>query len=383
MLSHIFRLFLPAAGAFLFSSESSLAQDIDERRDGIDFIIRNMPEPDRGKVPLSRVEQEVDEALSARSGFAWAEGIPWEIYRNNVLPYAVIDEARDSWRSDLKQMMAPVVENCRTDREAILTIASRIGEVTKVKYSIDREKPNQSPKESMKSGLVSCTGQSILLVGALRSVGIPARLAGVLQWSHFPGNHTWVEAWCSDRWEMIEWNEKDFNTPWVMENIGMLDISKKVHKVIATSWGGGDAAFPLIWRYGENEGSLSAPSSGASVPGIDVTERYMELSKKWYGRNPSPGNSQRLYVDFRHVEPSGKVVRKPARVLLKDGEGRELGRGITPSPENDMRQFLQLSIPLGTVCLLEWERSDGTLEQKEIISTDTPVQIVNLEETGI
>ena len=44
-----------------------------------------------------------------------------------------------------------------------------------VVYSTKRPKADQSPGESIKAGLASCTGLSILLISACRSVGIPAR----------------------------------------------------------------------------------------------------------------------------------------------------------------------------------------------------------------
>ena len=99
-------------------------------------------------------------------------------------------------------------------------------------------KKDSSPggEGSLQSGKVSCTGQSILLVCALRSVGIPARMAGVLTWNHVRGNHNWVEAWCDGEWKMLEYNEKDFNTPWVMSAISMLDPRKPENAIYATSW---------------------------------------------------------------------------------------------------------------------------------------------------
>ncbi len=121
-------------------------------------------------------------------------------------------------------------------REAALAIASLIQKTLNVRYSTERRVPHQGVKESLQSGKVSCTGQSILLICALRSVGIPARMAGVLTWNHVRGNHNWVEAWCDGEWKMLEYNEKDFNTPWVMSAISMLDPRKPENAIYATSW---------------------------------------------------------------------------------------------------------------------------------------------------
>ena len=70
-----------------------------------------------------------------------------------------------------------------------------------VKYSTARKRANQSPKESIEQGLASCTGLSILLADACRSVGVPARLAGIPSWKNKNGNHTWVES--VGRWVAI------------------------------------------------------------------------------------------------------------------------------------------------------------------------------------
>jgi hypothetical protein len=46
-------------------------------------------------------------------------------------------------------------------------------------------------------GHSSCTGLAILFIAALRSVGIPSRLAGTPAWNDDPeeGNHSWVEVY--------------------------------------------------------------------------------------------------------------------------------------------------------------------------------------------
>ena len=49
--------------------------------------------------------------------------------------------------------------------------------------------------ESMETGLASCTGLSILLIDACRSVGVPARFVGTPLWADGSGNHSWVEIW--------------------------------------------------------------------------------------------------------------------------------------------------------------------------------------------
>jgi hypothetical protein len=56
-------------------------------------------------------------------------------------------------------------------------------------------------------GYASCTGVSIFYVDALRSVGIPSRIAGTPAWNgvYSNGNHNWVEIWTAENgWQFIE-----------------------------------------------------------------------------------------------------------------------------------------------------------------------------------
>lgn len=49
-------------------------------------------------------------------------------------------------------------------------------------------------------GYGRCGEESVFLVNALRSVGIPARQVYVPRWSHCDDNHAWVELWCDGKW---------------------------------------------------------------------------------------------------------------------------------------------------------------------------------------
>jgi hypothetical protein len=64
------------------------------------------------------------------------------------------------------------------------------------------------PLSTILFGHASCTGVSILYVDALRTVGIPARMAGTPAWQGNVslGNHNWVEVWlgAKEGWRFIE-----------------------------------------------------------------------------------------------------------------------------------------------------------------------------------
>jgi len=62
----------------------------------VDFLIEHMPERDRGLSPEFLAEH-VDYAYRARERFPWAKALSDELFLNNVLPYASLNERRDAW----------------------------------------------------------------------------------------------------------------------------------------------------------------------------------------------------------------------------------------------------------------------------------------------
>lgn len=121
----------------------------DAIQDGVEFLRAHMPAQDRGTVTQERLVREVRLALAARSQFPWAAQVPWELYENNVLPYAVVNEPRDEWREQFHHLFAPLVSPCKTGREAALAIASLIQKTLNVRYSTERRVPHQGVKESL------------------------------------------------------------------------------------------------------------------------------------------------------------------------------------------------------------------------------------------
>ena len=183
-------------------------------------------------------------AVLSAADFPWSQAAPEHIRQAAVLPDRVMDETPCDWRPILSQIFPPMVKECRNAREAALQIAANIGAVTGAYYSTERRKHNMNALEALAEKKISCTGQSILLVCALRSVDIPARAVGVHTWNHIEGNHTWAEAWIDGEWQMIEFNEHDFNTPWVMEYIGMLNPLNPFQRVRAAMPGGAISWWP-------------------------------------------------------------------------------------------------------------------------------------------
>ncbi len=289
----------------------------------------------------------------------WGEVLPDSIRTTALDSDRVLDEKPCDWRPLLESIFQPAVADCRTAREAVLCIAARMGELTGVHYSMERRHPCMNAQEALAEKKVSCTGQSILLVCALRSVGIPARAVGIRTWNHVRGNHTWVEAWFEGQWHMIEFNERDFNTPWVMEAIGMLNPAHPAQRILAAQEGG-RYLFPTVWN------------GQARIAAEDVTERYLTLARAWYAGHGVPEGFQKLMVD---VFPR---TAEPKIVVLEDAYGKEISRAELPGTATDVRQFASLLLPRGQQCVLHLQ---GHSERYPLTANDAAVQLLFLKVT--
>ena len=285
--------------------------------------------------------------------FPWSDSVPADIAAAALYPDHVVDEIPCNWRPVVKPIFAPQVKACKTSREAILQIAANIGATTGVYYTPERRKHNMNALEALEEKKVSCTGQSILLVCALRSVDIPARAVGIHTWNHIRGNHTWVEAWSNGEWHMIEFNEKDFNTGWVMENIGMLNTDHPAQRIKAVTPAGSD------W-WGSGTPALRAE---------DVTSRYMALARKWYEAHGLSADNQRLLVNVNKRREYGPVLQ----VVCKDGN--VISSGQLPTLSDDMRFFTRLELPRKGEYYLQLK---GQTQKLPIRATSAPVQIISL-----
>lgn len=294
---------------------------------------------------------------------AAADTLPWErialpesVVRTALKPDRVFCESPCDWRKPVEALFRPFVRDCSSAREAVLKIASNMSAVTGVYYSTERRKPDMNALEALSEKKVSCTGQSILLVCALRAVGIPARVVWVMTWNHVPGNHTWAEAWVDGEWQMIEFNEKDFNTPWVMESIGMLDTAQPQQRVYAV---GGDSDFHGMPLHVTESDSLRAE---------DVTDRYLRLAGKWYADSGLREDYRRILLD---IVPRGEEA-EVAEVL--DASGKCVYRATLPTLRDDMRQFTSIPLPRNGRYTLRTRFGIHELE-----STPQPVRIIRIK----
>ncbi|HYV38713.1 MAG TPA: transglutaminase domain-containing protein [Gemmataceae bacterium] len=243
-----------------------------EQRKGMAFIVANMPDPDLRSLKADFLLENLALAYKARKEFAWCQTMPEAIFLNNVLPYANVDETRHPWRKEFYDMCAPVVKDCKTASEAAWKLNETVFEKVKVKYSTARKKANQSPNESIEQGLASCTGLSIILIDACRSVGVATRLVGTAMWTDKSGNHNWVEIWDNGDWHFTgacEPDPKGLDRGWFTDKASKAIKDSPQHAIFAVSFAKTDVSFPMVWSKQRKD-----------ISGENVTERYTQPQKK-------------------------------------------------------------------------------------------------------
>jgi Transglutaminase-like superfamily len=248
--------------------EKALAAVPQEQRKGMEFLIANMPDPDLRALKADFLIANADLAYKARKEFPWGKKVPEDLFLNDVLPYANVDETRDAWRKEFVEICTPIVKDCTTPSDAVRKLNTELYKKVNVKYSTQRRAPNQSPKESMAQTTASCTGLSIILCDACRAVGIPARVAGTPMWTNNRGNHTWVEVW-DDTWHFTGACEPDdLDRGWFVADAAKAKKDEPQHAIYATSFRKTDLSFPMVWARGNK-----------SIPGVNVTDRYAKVDE--------------------------------------------------------------------------------------------------------
>jgi len=229
------------------------------------FLIEGMPEEDLKKLNCEFLKENLNFAMKARMEFSWCKNLPEELFFNDVLPYASLDETRENWRPQFYQKCRNLVAKASTSTEAAQSINSKLFNLINVHYNTGRKKPNQSPSESIKQSRATCTGLSIILVDACRSVGVAARVAGTPLWTNNRGNHTWTEIW-DEGWHFTgsdEYNSGGLNRGWFVGAASKANKSNWKHSIYATSWKKTGIHFPMVWDVESKQ-----------INAFNVTDRY-------------------------------------------------------------------------------------------------------------
>lgn len=311
------------------------------------FLVEGMPEHDLKSLDKEFLMENLDLAIKARQQFPWAKKLPEDIFFNDVLPYASLDETREPWREEFYKKCQALVKDCQTAAEAAQAINKGFFKVINVHYNTGRKAPNQSPAESRKLGMATCTGLSIIMVDACRSVGVPARVAGTALWSNKRGNHTWVEIYHDGNWFFTgadEYNKLGLNKAWFVDDASKAVADDWKHAIWASSWKKADGHFPMVWNPRDH-----------SVPAVNVTDRYAKQGEKKV-------KESMVYLRLWDKQ-GGKRLALPVELL--DATGNKLQTVTTKAGSADMNDMAAVKVQPGVKYRLRIAR-DGEHRQTEL-----------------
>ena len=350
-----------------------LAQCEGAHREALEYLITYMPDADRDTMSLELLKENVEYALIAHDKYPWAQTLPKEIFYSDVLPYYVVDEVRDSWRRELHDLFAPVVDTCATLYDAICAVNKNIPMMTGVEYNTRREKTNQSPRESMRQGMASCTGLSILLVDACRAVGIPARFVGTASWHDNRGNHSWTEVWLDGEWHVTEYYfPSALDHLWFMADAAKANPSDRNYAIYATRFGQASDWFPMVWCAKEESDPVD--SLPQYIGAENVTQHYIDLAHEQQRQHMEAGTHTLLRI--AGYAKQGAMQHSTDRVVIGVDvfSGTiQMGGGLTASPLQDMNDLFTLLVPKNATYELRYANGSGEQQRLTVNVTDAPV----------
>ncbi len=316
------------------------------QREGLEFLIANMPERDLTSLKADFLLENTEYAYRVLKEVPWGGRIPKEIFLNNILPYANVSERRDNWRKDFYTRFLPLVKDCKTPSKAGARLNAGIFPALKVSYSRKRPKADQSPYESIQAGMASCTGLSILLVDACRSVGVPARFAGIPLWPDRRGNHSWVEIW-DGHWHFTGAEEPtgdELDRGWFVGRASGAKRDEPLHSIYAASFKRTPLHFPMVWNR-----------RMTYVHAVNVTDRYTQRKKEL-----EPGMT---LLAFRVLAEEGGD-RVAAAITIRDARtGATLFEGTSKDERFDWNDHLTIELPRKKELHIKIQYKDLVLEK--------------------
>jgi hypothetical protein len=259
---------------------------------------------------LSDLERTHQAALQE----AFTQGNRWEAIRAEdlrefVLPLTSLGEDEADWLPALRPLAVELTAEAKSPLEAAMLLNRHLWKRIHVIYSTKREKANQDPLHSMRIGLASCSGLSILLVDACRSIGIPARVVGCV-WRLKPGNHSWVEVKSAGKWYPLgAFEDCPPESLWFLGDAAAADAND-----------------PRYAIYAARATSDGTRFFGWNVPAENVTAHYVK-------QTPVVEGCKIFYA----IEQAGARVALPFEV-----------NGLTytsPGPLQDMNDYAEIMLP--------------------------------------
>ena len=347
---------LERSGANREQLEMALTRVEPDQRAGLEWLILRMPEKDLAALDAEFLVENTHHAYEAWQNSPWKDQVSQEVFLDAVLPYASINERRDRWRKDFRERFSPLVSEATSPSEAAAMLNQKIFPMVGVKYSTKRPKADQSPYESIDAGMASCTGLSVLLVDACRSVGVPARFVGTPLWSDGSGNHSWVEVW-DDGWHFTgaaEPTGMELDRGWFAGRASGANRENPRNAIYATTWRKTPIAFPMVWLPGDT-----------SVNAVDVTDRYTMKAV------PVPEGMCR--VRFKVVSGDGTRMARDVQVIHEEDT---IFTGTSKDERFDANDHVEAVLPVGKAMHV---RVEGTVHPFTV-AQDEQLVVVELND---
>ena len=228
----------------------------------------------------------------------WAKSISPELFLNDVLPYASLNEQRDNWRQRLHEICLPLVKDCKTPAEAAQTLNQQTlqaaqGEVLDGSAGRRTRAPSKRWRRAWRPapGCPSCSWMPVAPSACRRASW--ARRSGAIN----SGNHTWVEIWDGD-WHFTGAAEPDPNgldRGWFVGNASQAVKDDRDHAIYASSFKKTGLSFPLSGPGGRTTSARSTsptatpPRPSRRTPSGLTTGASTCSTARWANASP-PGS---------------------------------------------------------------------------------------------
>ena len=342
---------LNLAGDNRLEIEKAIRETPESQKRGMEWLLTHMPEEDLKLLSSEFLLTNCDIAYEAWENAPWSNEITEAIFFDTILPYANVNERRDDWRGDFRNRFLNVVKDAKSPTEAAVLLNKNLYDMVDVHYSTERPKADQSPYESIEAGMASCTGLSILLIDACRSVGVPARFTGTALWYNESGNHSWIEFW-DDGWHYTGGAEptgEKVDVAWFDGSAAKATKGDPQHAIFAVTWNASEQHFPLVWLP-------DVTTYGA----VDVTDRYAE-------------EQETALVPLRVRATDADGQRKVTKVVVSNEKGELFIEGSTKNESADANDHLTFMLPKGKTFTLQSNNDavEVLIDSESIIDSKT------------
>jgi Transglutaminase-like superfamily len=162
-----------------------------------ELLIRMARQTDLANLTDQLLTDNLDSVQKAKTNAPWASRVPPEIWQEFVLPYRVADEPLDDFKPEFYGKVFPSVASAQESGEAALLVHhwywTSNGGGPQVAFAVT-ESRDQPPRILLNQTKIGrCFEMNLLCVALLRSVGVPARIAGASYWMNTDFYHFWVE----------------------------------------------------------------------------------------------------------------------------------------------------------------------------------------------